>query len=103
MVLVGWTMCIRDKERSMAYWMRCVQSGETMNVIPPARQRRTVSLVSRSSRSASRSGRQGPPVVWHLRDIHDSNYWSIRMRDSAVELERMVDERTAALRLLSSA
>src|ERR1700688_1428715 len=46
---------------------------------------------------------EGEIVKWYgtCSDIHDSKLLEQSMRDSAAELERLVDDRTAALRRLS--
>ena len=65
----GWLDYVHpeDRERSVAQWMRCVETGENYeSEYRLARQRRAISLVSRSGRAASRSGRAGAPMVWHL-------------------------------------
>ncbi len=91
-----------DKERSMAHWMHCVQSGENYES--------EYRLLGRDgqyrwfrARAVPLRDQSGNLIRWYgtCSDIHDSKLVENSMRESAVELERMVDERTAALRNLS--
>jgi len=101
----GWLDYVHpdDKERSMAYWMRCVQSGENYECEYRLRGRDGQYRWFRA-RAVPLRDQAGKVLRWYgtCADIHDSKLLEHSMRDSAVELERMVDERTAALRLLSS-
>jgi len=87
----------------MAYWMRCVQSGENYECEYRLRGRDGQYRWFRA-RAVPLRDQAGKVLRWYgtCADIHDSKLLEHSMRDSAVELERMVDERTAALRLLSS-
>src|SRR5258708_31514437 len=87
----------------MAYWMRCVQSGENYECEYRLRGRDGQYRWFRA-RAVPLRDLAGKVLRWYgtCADIHDSKLLEHSMRDSAVELERMVDERTAALRRLST-
>jgi len=100
----GWLDYVHadDKERSTARWMHCVQSGENYES--------EYRLLGRDgqyrwfrARAVPLRDQSGNLIRWYgtCSDIHDSKLVEHSMRESAVELERMVDERTAALRHLS--
>ncbi len=91
-----------DKDRSMEQWMQCVQSGENYESEYRLRSKGGDYRWFRARAVAIRN--QGGRITrWYgtCSDIHDSKVLEQSMRDSAVELERIVDERTAALRHLS--
>jgi PAS domain S-box-containing protein len=101
----GWMEYLHpdDKERSMDHWMRCVQSGETYE---SEYRIRSVDQNYRwfRARAVPLRDQQGNIVKWYgtCSDIHDSKLLEQSIRDSALELERMVDLRTTELRRLSS-
>jgi PAS domain S-box-containing protein len=101
---VGWVDYVHpeDKEQSTVHWMRCVQSGENYESEYRLRGRDGQYRWFRS-RAVPLRDQAGNILRWYgtCVDIHDSKLLEHSMRDSAVELERMVDERTAALRFLS--
>jgi PAS domain S-box-containing protein len=101
----GWLDYVHadDKERSVAHWMHCVQSGENYES-----EYRLGGRDGRyrwfRARAIPIRDQAGKAIRWYgtCSDIHDSKLLEQSMRESATELERMVDERTAALRHLSS-
>ena len=100
----GWLDYVHpeDKDRSMEQWMQCVQSGENYESEYRLRSRDGEYRWFRARAVAIRN--QGGRIIrWYgtCSDIHDSKVLEQSMRDSAVELEKIVDERTAALRHLS--
>lgn len=92
-----------DKEQSLAEWMGCVRSGETYEseyrILGRQGQYRWF-----RARAVPLRDPNGSIVKWYgtCSDIHDSKLLEQSIRDSAIELERMVDVRTAELRRLSS-
>jgi len=100
----GWLDYVHpeDRERSMALWMSCAQSGESYESEYRIRGKDGQYRWFRA-RAVPIRDPQGKVVKWYgtCSDIHDSKLLEHSMRDSAAELERMVDERTAALRRLS--
>ena len=101
----GWMEYLHpdDKERSLAHWVRCVQSGEDYE---SEYRIRGVDQQYRwfRARAVPLRDPKGSIVKWYgtCSDIHDSKLLEQSIRDSAIELERMVDVRTAELRRLSS-
>ena len=101
----GWLEYLHpdDKERSLAHWMRCVQSGEAYE---SEYRIRGADLQYRwfRARAVPLRDPDGEIVKWYgtCSDIHDSKLLEQSIRDNAIELERMVDIRTAELRRLSS-
>jgi PAS domain S-box-containing protein len=101
----GWLeyMHADDREPSMAHWLRCVQSGE--NYESEYRLRSTEGMYRWfRARAVPLRDPEGKILKWYgtCSDIHDSKLLEQSIRDSAVELERMVDIRTIELRRLSS-
>jgi PAS domain S-box-containing protein len=102
---LGWLEYVHpeDKERTLSHWMRCVQSGEgyesEYRLRGAERQYRWF-----RARALPLRDSQGSIVKWYgtCSDIHDSKLLEQSIRDSAIELEHMVDVRTAELRRLSS-
>ncbi len=102
---LGWLEYVHpeDKERSLSHWMRCVQSGEAYEseyrIRGNDRQYRWF-----RARAVPLRDPEGKIVKWYgtCSDIHDSKLLEQSIRDNAIELERMVDLRTAELRRLSS-
>jgi PAS domain S-box-containing protein len=101
----GWLEYLHpdDKERSLALWMRCVQSGESYEseyrILGIDQQYRWF-----RARAVPLRTPDGGILKWYgtCSDIHDSKVLEQSIRDNAVELERMVDLRTTELRRLSS-
>jgi len=102
---VGWLeyMHADDRERSLQRWLQSVESGEAYEAEYRLRaadgQYRWFRARAVPLRSAN-----GHPVKWYgtCSDIHDSKLLEQSIRDSASELERMVDIRTVELRRLST-
>ena len=102
---LGWLEYLHpeDKERSWSHWMRCVQSGEAYEseyrIRGADRQYRWF-----RARAVPLRATDGTILKWYgtCSDIHDSKVLEQSIRDSAIELERMVDLRTVELRRLSS-
>ncbi len=100
----GWLDFVHpeDTERSMAHWMHCVQSGDNYESEYRLRGRDGQYRWFRA-RAVPIRDLEGNIVKWYgtCSDIHDSKLLEQSIRDSAIELERLVDDRTAALRRLS--
>jgi PAS domain S-box-containing protein len=100
----GWLDFVHadDRERSMAHWMHCVQSGDNYESEYRMRGRDGRYRWFRA-RAVPIRDFEGKIAKWYgtCSDIHDSKLLEQSIRDSAVELERLVDDRTAALRRLS--
>jgi PAS domain S-box-containing protein len=101
---MGWLEYVHpdDKERSLEQWMHCVQSGQNYESEYRIRRRDGQYRWFRA-RALPLRDHSGNVLRWYgtCSDIHDSKLLEHSMRDSATELEKMVDERTSALRLLS--
>ncbi len=101
----GWLDYVHpeDKERSMAQWMHSVQSGENYESEYRLRGREGGYRWFRA-RAVPIRDEHGGVIKWYgiCADIHSSKLLEQSMRESTAELERMVDERTAALRRLST-
>lgn len=101
----GWLEYVHpdDKERSMAQWITSVQSGENYESEYRLRGHDGEYRWFRA-RAMPLRDQAGKVLRWYgtCADIHDSKVLEHSMRQSAAELERMVDERTTALRFLSS-
>ena len=101
----GWLEYVHadDRERSLALWMRSVQSG---NAYEAEYRLRSVDGQYRwfRARAVPLRNPEGVIVKWYgtCSDIHDSKLLEESIRQSAVELERMVDLRTVELRRLST-
>jgi PAS domain S-box-containing protein len=100
----GWLDYVypEDKDKAMAEWMRCVESG--------ANYEAEYRLQSRDgdyrwfrSRAAPIRDMDGKIIKWYgtCSDIQDSKLLEQSIRDDAAELEKMVDRRTNELRRLS--
>jgi len=100
----GWLdfVHVEDREQSMAHWMHCVQSGDNYESEYRLRGKDGHYRWFRA-RAVPIRDHEGKIMKWYgtCCDIHDSKLLEQSIRDSAVELERIVDERTAALRRLS--
>ena len=101
----GWLEYLHpeDKDRSWKHWIRCVQSGEAYESEYRIRSADREYRWFRA-RAVPLRDMEGNIVKWYgtCSDIHDSKLLEQSIRDNAIELERMVDLRTAELRRLSS-
>src|SRR5689334_18937009 len=101
----GWMDYVHpeDQERSMSHWLGCVASGENYESDYRLRGKDGQYRWFRA-RAVPLRDAEGKVLRWYgtCSDIHDSKLLEQSMRDSAVQLEKIVDERTSALRLLSS-
>jgi PAS domain S-box-containing protein len=101
----GWLeyMHVEDRERSLAHWLRCVQSGE---LYESEYRLRGVDGLYRwfRARAVPLRDPEGKILKWYgaCSDVHDSKILEQSIRENANELERMVDLRTTELRRLSS-
>src|SRR5271166_2931807 len=102
---LGWLeyMHADDREHSLEHWLRCVQSGEDYESEYRLRGSDGHYRWFRA-RAVPLRDPQGTILKWYgaCSDIHDSKVLEQSIRDNALELERMVDVRTAELRRLSS-
>jgi PAS domain S-box-containing protein len=91
-----------DAEQSRTGWMRCVESGGKYEAEYRLRGKDGNYRWFRA-RAVPIRDHNGKVIKWYgtCSDIHDSKLLVQSIRDSAIELERMVDERTTALRRLS--
>jgi PAS domain S-box-containing protein len=100
----GWLEYVHpdDSESSGAHWMRCVQSGEPYESEYRLRGADGGYRWFRA-RAVPLRDPSGKILKWYgtCSDIHDSKLLEQSIRDSAAELERLVDSRTAELRRLS--
>jgi PAS domain S-box-containing protein len=100
----GWLDFVHndDRERSMAQWMGCVESGENYESEYRLRGKDGHYRWFRA-RAVPIRDLDGKILKWYgtCSDIHDSKVLEQSIRESAIELERLVDDRTAALRRLS--
>jgi PAS domain S-box-containing protein len=100
----GWLDYVHpdDKPKAMEEWMRCVESGANYEVEYRLRSRDESYRWFRARALPIRDP-DGKIVKWYgtCSDIHDSKLLEQSIRDSATELERMVDQRTEELRRLS--
>jgi PAS domain S-box-containing protein len=101
---MGWWDYVHsdDRERSQTRWLACVQSGENYEVEYRLRGKDGDYRWFRA-RAVPIRDRMGKVIKWYgtCSDIHDSKLVENSIRDNAAELERIVDERTTALRRLS--
>ena len=100
----GWINYLYPEDRvaAMTLWERCVESGANYDAEYRMRSKDGEYRWFRARAVPIRDD-QGNIVRWYgtCSDIHDSKVLEHEMRDSAVLLERMVEERTADLRRLS--
>ena len=91
-----------DKEHAMAHWLHSVESGVNYEAEYRIRSRNGAYRWFRA-RAVPIRDLKGEIVKWYgtCSDIHDSKMLEQSIRNSAAELEKMVDERTAELRRLS--
>jgi len=101
----GWLDYVHsdDRERSMAHWMHCVHSGENYESEYRIRGQDGAYRWFRS-RAVPIRDHQGAIVRWYgtCSDIHDSKLLEQAIRESASDLEKMVEERTVQLRRIST-
>ena len=101
----GWIEYVHpeDKEQSHEKWMRCVESGEIYDCVYRMRGADSQYRWFRA-RAVPLRDSHGSIVKWYgtCSDIHDSKVLEQSIRENAIELERMVENRTAALRRLSN-
>jgi len=101
----GWLDYVHpdDKEASTARWMRCVQSGEAYES-----EYRLLGADAKyrwfRARAVPLRDQEGNILKWYgtCSDIHDSKMLEQSIRENAIELERLVENRTTELRRLSS-
>jgi PAS domain S-box-containing protein len=91
-----------DLERSKAGWLQAVSSGGNYEAEYRLRSKDGAYRWFRA-RAVPIRDPEGRIVRWYgtCSDIHDSKLLEHSIRDSAIELEKMVDRRTAELRRLS--
>jgi len=101
----GWLEYLHpdDKDNSLAQWMRSVESGKVYECDYRLRGVDSQYRWFRARAVPLRDG-HGEIVKWYgtCSDIHDSKLLEQSIRENAIELERMVESRTAALRRLSN-
>jgi PAS domain S-box-containing protein len=99
----GWLDYVHpeDKQKAMADWLLCVESGANYEAEYRIRAKDGSYRWFRARAVPIRS--DGQIVKWYgtCSDIHDSKQLEQSIRDSAAELEKMVDLRTDELRRLS--
>lgn len=100
----GWMDYVHpdDRDQASTYWERCVESGTNYEAEYRLRSRDGAYRWFRARAVPIRDD-QDNIVRWYgtCSDIHDSKLLEQAMRDSALKLERMVEDRTADLRRLS--
>jgi PAS domain S-box-containing protein len=100
----GWLEYVHpeDRESSLAQWMRCVESGEEYESEYRLRGADGEYRWFRA-RAVPLRNADGNIVRWYgtCSDIHDSKMLEQSIRDNAMQLEKLVDSRTAELRRLS--
>ena len=101
----GWANYVHpeDHEVGTALWMTCVESGQ--NYESEFRMRgQDGSYRWFRARAVPIRDQDGNIVKWYgtCSDIHDSKVIEHSMRDNAAHLEKLVEERTTALRSLSA-
>ncbi len=91
-----------DKDSSLAQWIHCVESGEPYEAEYRLRSADGEYRWFRA-RAVPLRDPEGKIVKWYgtCSDIHDSKLLEQSIRNSAMELERLVNSRTAELRRLS--
>ena len=101
---LGWLEYVHpdDKPKTMDHWLRCVQSGEAYESEYRLKRNDGEYRWFRARAVPLRDG-HGGILKWYgtCSDIHDSKMLEQSIRDNAIELERLVDSRTAELRRLS--
>jgi len=101
---LGWLEYVHaeDKPQSLLHWLHCVESGEAYESEYRLRQADGQYRWFRA-RAVPLRDPHGHILKWYgtCSDIHDSKMLEQSIRDNAIELERLVDSRTAELRRLS--
>jgi PAS domain S-box-containing protein len=101
---LGWWDCLHpdDRERGQQRWLDCVESGENYEVEYRLRGKDGNYRWFRA-RAVPIRDHNRKVIRWYgtCSDIQDSKLLEQSIRDNAIELERVVDERTAALQRLS--
>jgi PAS domain S-box-containing protein len=101
----GWLDYVHpdDRGQSMQEWNRCVRSGADYESEYRLRDSNGNYRWFRA-RAVPLRDRTGKPVRWYgtCSDIHDRKRLEESIRDTALELEKKIDDRTFALRQLSS-
>jgi len=101
----GWLEYLHhdDRDRSLAHWVNCVQSGQDYESEYRIRSADGKYRWFRA-RAVPLRDPDGTILKWYgaCSDIHDSKMLEQSIRDNAIDLERKVDARTAELRRLSS-
>ena len=101
----GWLDYVHpdDKKQSLAQWLHCVETGDTYESEYRLRGADSQYRWFRA-RAVPLRDATGAVQKWYgtCSDIHDSKVLEQSIRENAVELERMVESRTAALRRLSN-
>ena len=101
----GWVDYVHpeDRERSKAQWLECVQSARNYESEYRLRSKEGYYRWFRARAVPLRGEGGGEILRWYgtCSDIHDSKLLEQSIRESATELEKMVDHRTAELRRLS--
>jgi len=99
----GWLDYVHsdDKDHAMSDWMRCIESGADYEAEYRLRSKDGTYRWFRARAVPIRD--EGKIAKWYgtCSDIHDSKLLEQSIRDSAAELEKMVDTRTEELRRLS--
>ena len=99
----GWLDYVHpdDKQKAMADWLRCVESGANYEAEYRLQSKDGAYRWFRARALPIRD--DGKIVKWYgtCSDIHDSKLLEQAIRESATELEKMVDRRTEELRRLS--
>jgi PAS domain S-box-containing protein len=99
----GWLDYVHpeDKQKAMADWLLCVESGANYEAEYRIQAKDGNYRWFRARAVPIRS--DGQIIKWYgtCSDIHDSKVLEQSIRDSATELEKMVDRRTDELRRLS--
>jgi len=101
----GWLDYVHpdDKKQTLAQWLHCVETG---NMYESEYRLRAKDLQYRwfRARAVPLRDPNGTVQKWYgtCSDIHDSKLLEQSIRENAIELERMVESRTAALRRLSN-
>jgi len=100
----GWLdyVHVEDKQQTMDHWMSCVESGANYEAEYRIRSEDGAYRWFRARAVPIRND-DGEIVKWYgtCSDIHDSKLLEQSIRDSATELEKMVDRRTNELQRLS--
>ncbi len=101
---LGWMEYVHpdDKPSTLDHWLKCVQSGAAYESEYRLKRADGQYRWFRARAVPLQDGKGGI-LKWYgtCSDIHDSKLLEQSIRDSAIELERLVDSRTAELRRLS--